>query len=96
MDVLARVGVLDVDDGAVADRIEREVGVGARLVGEALEGQPAVRGGRRLGAVGDGAQGARQILPDGRVNDRKIMPRASALGSKAGTHRALTEGGGPR
>lgn len=69
MDVLARVGVLDVDDGAVADRIKREVDVGARLVVGALEGQPAVRGGRRLGAVGDGAQGVRQVLPDGRVDD---------------------------
>lgn len=29
-------------------------------------------------------------------DDRKFMPRASALGSKAGTHRALTEGGGSR
>lgn len=69
MDVLARVGVLDVDDSAIANRVECEVDVGGRLVGEALEGQPAVRGGRRLGAVGDGAQGARQILPDGRVDD---------------------------
>lgn len=69
MDVLAGVGVLDVDDGAVADRVEREVDVGARLIGEALEGQPAVRSRRRLGAVGDGAQGARQVLPDGRVDD---------------------------
>ena len=69
MDVLAGVGVLDVDDSAIANRVEREVDVGARLVGEALEGQPAVRGGRRLGTVGDGAQGVRQVLPDGRVDD---------------------------
>ena len=69
MDVLAGVGVLDVDDSAIANRVEREVDVGGRLVGEALEGQPAVRGGRRLGTVGDGAQGVRQVLPDGRVDD---------------------------
>ena len=69
MDVLAGVGVLDIDDGVVADRVEREIDVGARLVGEALERQPAIPGGRRLGAVGDGSQGGRQALPDGRVDD---------------------------
>lgn len=46
MDVLAGVRVLDVDDGAVADGVECEIDVGGRLVGEALECQPAVRGGR--------------------------------------------------
>ena len=30
------------------------------------------------------------------LTEKKIMPRASALGFAAGTHRALTEGGGPR
>ena len=79
MDVLAGVRVLDVDDGAVADGVECEVDVGARLVGEALEGQPAVRGGRRLGAVGDGAQGARQVLPDGRDAVEPILPSGSIV-----------------
>ena len=30
------------------------------------------------------------------MTEKKIMPRASALGFAAGTHKALTEGGDPR